>query len=316
MTKAPVLALPNFSHQFIVECNASGTGIGAVLRQERPIAFHSQALHGKNLLLSTYEKEMLALVMAVRKWRHYLLGRKFLVRTDQKSLQYLCSQQITTEAQQKWLHKLMGFDFSIVYKRGCENQVADALSRRDEVQPKEHLAAISAPIPHCLDAVREEQGKNTLVQAIVQRVHDDDAVGPWELRDGLLLFKDRLYLPANSILKHDIIQQFHNGSYEGFHKTLRRIRANFYWSKMRDDIKAHIRICEVCQQQKVEQLSPTGLLQPLPIPNQVWEDISMDFIDGLPVSQGKSTVMVVVDRFSKYSHFIAIAHPYTATSIA
>ena len=188
MTKAPVLALPNFSHQFIVECNASGTGIGAVLRQERPIAFHSQALHGKNLLLSTYGKEMLALVMAVRKWRHYLLGRKFLVRTDQKSLQYLCSQQITTEAQQKWLHKLMGFDFSIVYKRGCENQVADALSRRDEVQPKEHLAAISAPIPHWLDAVREEQGKNTLVQAIVQRVHDDDAVGPWELRDGLLLF--------------------------------------------------------------------------------------------------------------------------------
>ena len=60
---------------------------------------------------------------------------------------------------------------------------------------------------------------------------------------------------------------------------------------MRDDIKAHIRICEVCQQQKVEQLSPAGLLQPLPIPNQVWEDISMDFIDGLPVSQGKSIVM-------------------------
>ena len=156
MTKAHVLALPNFSHQFIVECNASGTGIGAILRQERPIAFHSQALHGKNLLLSTYEKEVLALVMAIHKLRHYLLGRKFLVRTDQKSLQYLCSQQITTEAQLRWLHKLMGFDFSIVYKRGCENRVADAPSRHDEVQTEEHLATISAPIPHWLDAVREE----------------------------------------------------------------------------------------------------------------------------------------------------------------
>ena len=122
----------------------------------------------------------------------------------------------------------MGFDFSIVYKRGCENRVADALSRRDEVQLEQHLVAISAPILHWLDAVREEQGKSTLVQAIVQWVHDDDVMGPWELRDGLLLFKDRLYLPANSTLKHDIIQQFHNGSHEGFHKTLRRIRANFY----------------------------------------------------------------------------------------
>jgi hypothetical protein len=116
MTQAPVLALPDFSRQFVVECDASGSGIGAVLRQDLPIAFHSQALHGKNLLMSTYEKEMLALVMAVLKWKHYLLGRKFVVRTDQRSLQYLWSQKIATEAQQMWLYKLMGFDFSIEYK--------------------------------------------------------------------------------------------------------------------------------------------------------------------------------------------------------
>jgi hypothetical protein len=78
---------------------------------------------GKNLLMSTYEKEMLALVIAVRKWKHYLLGRKFIVRTDQKSLQYLWSQKIATEAQQKWLYKLMGLDFSIEYKKGSENKV-------------------------------------------------------------------------------------------------------------------------------------------------------------------------------------------------
>jgi hypothetical protein len=66
-------------------------GVGAVLSQERLIAFHSQALHGKNLSLSTYEKEMLALVIAVKRWQHYLLGRKFVVKTDQKSLQYLWS---------------------------------------------------------------------------------------------------------------------------------------------------------------------------------------------------------------------------------
>ena len=94
------------------------------------------------------------------------------------------------------------------------------------------------------------------------------------------------------------------------------MQANFYWAKMREDIKAFIRECEICQRHKVEQLSLAGLLQLLPIPSRVWEDISMDFVDVLPMSQGKSTILVVVDRLSKYSHFIPVIHPYTAVSIA
>uniref|UniRef100_A0A2N9HT66 RNA-directed DNA polymerase n=1 Tax=Fagus sylvatica TaxID=28930 RepID=A0A2N9HT66_FAGSY len=270
MTQAPVLALPDFSRQFVVECDASGSGIGAVLRQDQPIAFHSQALHGKNLLMSTYEKEMLALVMAVLKWKHYLLSRKFVVRTDQKSLQYLWSQKIATKAQQKWLYKLMGFDFSIEYKRGSENKVADVLSRRTEGPNEEQLMAFSSPVPHWVDAIREEQQVRSQLQQLIQRVQSGEAVGPWKVRDGLLLFKDRIYVDTDSPLKQDIINQFHASSHEGFHKTFQRVHSNFYWLKMREDIKTFIRECEICQKHKVEQLSPAGLLQPLPIPHKVF----------------------------------------------
>jgi hypothetical protein len=114
----------------VVECDASRVGIGAVLLQEQPIAFFSQALQGTQLLLSTYVKEMLALIMAVQKWPPYLLGRHFVVRSDHHSLKYLWTQKISTTSQQKWLYKLMGFDFSNEFKKGRENVVAHALSRR------------------------------------------------------------------------------------------------------------------------------------------------------------------------------------------
>jgi len=90
IVQPPVLAFPNFEKPFVVECDASGRGLGAVLMQQgRPIAFHSQALKGKNLALPTYEKELLALVTTVKRWRAYLVGRPFVVKTDQQSLKYL-----------------------------------------------------------------------------------------------------------------------------------------------------------------------------------------------------------------------------------
>lgn len=145
ITTDPMLALPDFTKPFVVECDASGSGIGVVLMQDsRPIAFFSRTLKGSNLARSTYEKEMIALIAAVQKWRPYLLGNKFIIRTDQKSIRHLLEQTITTEAQQKWLVKLLGYDFKIEYKKGLENTTADSLSRREEVG---QFNAISSPLP-------------------------------------------------------------------------------------------------------------------------------------------------------------------------
>jgi len=104
--------------------------------------------------------------------------------------------------------------------------------------------------------------------------------------------------------------------HSGYEKTLHRAKRDFYWQGMRRDIKNFIKECDTCQQNKHDNLFPVSLLQPLPIPSRVWTDISMDFVEGFPLSQGYSMIYVVVDRLSKYAHFISLAHPYLAAKIA
>ncbi|KAF7137908.1 hypothetical protein RHSIM_Rhsim07G0125600 [Rhododendron simsii] len=124
------MVVPDYDKPFVLECDASGKGLGAVLMQKgRPIAFYSNALSPTRLGLSTYEKELLVVVLSITKWTHYLLGRKFLIKTDHQSLKFLLEQMVTTPMQQKWLSKLMGFDYEVVYKTGKTNVVTDALSR-------------------------------------------------------------------------------------------------------------------------------------------------------------------------------------------
>ena len=144
MTSVPVLTLPDFSRLFIVETDASGYGLGAVLMQNyRPIAYFSQALTGRARLKSVYKRELMAIMLAIQRRRPYLLGRRFIVRTDRRSLKFLLEQQMVTEERQRWLSKLLGYDFEIQYWPWLENKEADALSRRKE-EPQ--LIALSLPL--------------------------------------------------------------------------------------------------------------------------------------------------------------------------
>ncbi|KAM1176021.1 hypothetical protein ACFX19_028951 [Malus domestica] len=128
MSSPQVLALSDFTQTFVVECDASGNGIGVVLQQNRrPVAFFSQALGPKNQALSTYEMELIVIVHAVRKWQNYLQERHFIIKTDHSSLKYFLGQRTNTQFQQKWVSKLLGFDYEIQYRSGNENTVADSL---------------------------------------------------------------------------------------------------------------------------------------------------------------------------------------------
>lgn len=113
----------------MIECNASGGGVGAILMQDkRPIAYFSKTLGTRNFVKTTYEKELMAVVLDIQHWRPYLLGRKFVVSADQKSLKQLLQQRVVNADQQNWDAELLGYDFEFVYKQGRLNKGAYALS--------------------------------------------------------------------------------------------------------------------------------------------------------------------------------------------
>ena len=127
----PILSFPNVSKPFVLECDASGESIGAVLKQgQHPISFESRKLHPHENIYSINDKEMLAIIHALIKFRHYLVGNKFVVKIDHNNLRYFLTQKDLNERKQKWVSKIQAFDFDIEYVKGKNNVVVDALSRR------------------------------------------------------------------------------------------------------------------------------------------------------------------------------------------
>jgi len=123
----------------------------------------------------------------------------------------------------------------------------------------------------------------------------------------------------NSALQTKIIHSFHAtaiGGHSGVQATYHRVHRLFYWKGLKSAVEDFVKQCQICQQVKHLNSHPAGLLQPLPIPEGAWQDLSMDFIEGLPKSEGYEVILVVVDRFTKYAHFITVKHPFTAPTIA
>ena len=198
MMMAPVLALLDFDQDFVVASNASKFGIGVVLMQkERPVALFSTTLKGKNVFLSTYEKELLALALAlaVRHWRPYSLGRRFRIQIDHNSIKYLLEQQVTIEMQQKWILKLMGYDFVIEYKQGKFNRVANRLSRKGE---EALICIMTLPNPDWWDSMVELHEKDVKIKDLKEKAEKGEVGKQWTVKRGVLFYKDRVYFPEDS----------------------------------------------------------------------------------------------------------------------
>ncbi|WVZ92138.1 hypothetical protein U9M48_038225 [Paspalum notatum var. saurae] len=313
---APLLQLPDFSKRFVVDTDASGSGFGAVLHQgDGAIAFFSRAVAPHHAKLQAYERELIGLVKAVRHWRPYLWGRAFTVRTDHWSLKFILDQRLTTIPQHTWVSKLFGYDLSVEYRPGKQNVAADALSRRDE-DVSVAANAISGPSFDVFSALRSELAGHPSVVELQAQLRDGTAPAGWSFTDGLLLFHGKVFVPDDSTLWPSILEAAHTMGHEGSEKTLHQFRSSFFNEHANRLVRAYVQGCVTCQRNKTEHLHPAGLLQPLPVPSTVWSDIAMDFVEGFPKVGGKSVILTVVDQFSKYAHFIALGHPYSACSVA
>jgi hypothetical protein len=316
---APVLALPNIDRPFIIETDACDVGVGAVLMQDgHPLAFLSKALGPKSRGLSTYEKEYMVILLAVQQWRSYLQQGEFLVYTDHKSLSQLNEQRLHTVWQHKVFTKLLGLQYKVVYKKGAENRVVDALSRRSH--PQSSLQLISSVTPDWLLLVQESYIADPHAKALLAKLSlHGDSVPNYTLKDGLLRYKSKIWIGHNPALQSQLIQSLHNfvvGGHSGYPVTYRRLKGVFAWKGMKKQVHQFVQTCQVCLQAKPDIALYPGKLQPLPTPTEVWETVSLDFIEGLPKSGNSNCILVVMDKFTRYDHFLLLSHPYTTSSVA
>ena len=331
MSTAPVLILPDPNLPYTIMTDASGIAVGASLNQDhgnglQPIAFLSKKLLPAETRYPVHEQEQLAILIALKKWRHYVHGTKIKILMDHKSLVYLGTQPQLSNRQVRWNEFLSQFDLDIEYLKGKDNVVADALSRRPDHQINENannksnetLNAISnITSTELLDKIK--QAYNSDLKCIEIKTKQNMKTN-FIIKDDIIYNKKRIYVPDNALIKTQIISEHHDtivSGHLGVAKTSELIARKFYWPRMYADIKKYVVSCLPCQSNKPSQQVPIGLLQPLPIPTSRWETITMDFITGLPKTKNNNDAIVVwVDKLSKHAHFAACTTTMDAPSTA
>ncbi|GJY29288.1 putative reverse transcriptase domain-containing protein, partial [Tanacetum coccineum] len=281
LCSAPILSLPEGSEDFVVYCDASLKGFGAVLMQrEKVIAYASRQLRKNEENYTTHDLELGAVVFALRLWRHYLYGTKCTVYTDHKSLQYILDQKELNMRQRRWIELLSDYDCVIRYHPGKANVVADALSRKDKepIRVRALVVTVHNNLPGQIRNAQVEACKKENIGAEGFRGEGE----PFEVRsDGTKCLKGRVWLPLFGGLRDLIMLESHKSKYSihpGSDKMYHDLRKLYWWPNMKADIATYVSKCLTCAKVKAEHQKPSGLLQQPEIPVWKWERITMDFI--------------------------------------
>ncbi|KAK3510723.1 hypothetical protein QTP70_015981 [Hemibagrus guttatus] len=311
-TTAPLLVHPDPDKPFIVEVDASTTGVGAVLSQQQgnpsrlhPCAFFSRKLNPAERNYDIGNRELLAVKLALEEWRHWLEGAKhpFTVLTDHKNLEYLRAAKRLNPRQARWALFFTRFNCTISYRPGSKNTKADALSRI--FAPEESPETPEPILPENLFVSPITWSEETLPPTSTS-TYTPPGCPPGSQ-----------YIPRarRTALIHSAHTSLGTG-HPGIHETLSLLKERFWWPNMTVDVRRYVQGCEGCAMSKDPRHLPAGKLLPLPVPSRPWSHLGVDFVTDLPTSREHTGILVVVDRFSKSCRLLPLRGPPTALGTA
>lgn len=324
---APVLLMPDSKKPFIVESDASKCATGAVIRQKgddgewHPCGYISQSFDATQRNYEIYDRELLGIIRALETWRHYLMGSPFptIILSDHKNLTYFKTARKLNRRQARWSLYLSEFDLRLVHQPGSKMIQSDALSRRPDHMIEDHDNEDVILLP---DSLFVRRTLEELKETLKEKIKDDEFVSKaieslktskippikskledWEIRDGLLFYQNRCYVPPHEGVQRELTQYYHDtapAGHPGHLKTLELLRRNYWWPGMYIFVKNYVKGCAICQQMKVNTHPTSPGLYPIKAESngRPFANVTCDFITDLPLSNGFDSVMVVVDHSS------------------
>ncbi|QRV87030.1 Retrotransposable element Tf2 protein [Ceratobasidium sp. AG-Ba] len=294
---APVLIQPDPEKQYFLECDASDYATGAVLSQVgpdgkmHPIGFLLKSMNEHERRYTIHNKELLAVIRAFKLWRHLLEGteKPVIVLSDHKNLE------------------------------GSESSALKGGGESSALLP-ENLFIQAVTPDHDLEClIQDAYIADEYSQKVIKALEENEKVKHWEWDDGLLRYKGKIWIPNNKAVRKLVIESRHDNiaaGHPGQFRTYELLYRKYVWASMKKSVNDYVANCESCIRNKHSNQVPPGLLNPIEAPDKPWEEITFDLITGLPVSEGFTAILTVVDRLTKMVHFIPTTNEANGVDVA
>ena len=348
-TKEPVLAAPDIDKKMRMEVDASDYATGGMLSMEcedrlwRPVAFLSKSLNETERNYEIHDKEMLAIIRGLEAWRHLLEGvqSKFEIWTDHKNLEYFMKAQKLNRRQARWALYLSRFDFTLKHVAGSKMGKADGLSRRadwkagvdkdneNQVLVKDNWihsmqeVIVEGPEVDMLEKIKKARSKDEDVVRVVEEIKKAGVKelwgNKWQIEGDLVLKDGKVYVPREEELRTEMIRLHHDVpavGYGGRWKTVELVTRNYWWPGVTRDVGKYVEGCDLYQRMNNRMEELAGKLKLSEVLRKPWSHITVDFITKLPVVAGKDAILVVCDRLSKMTHFVATTEGTSVEGLA